>query len=81
MEEKCLLLIRVQNLEEGSLVKMIGHEDECNGWPCLGKEVQQICQEIKISDIISLSIHKAKFQKAIQFLHVGHIIEIEIIDC
>ena len=69
-EEKCLLLIRIQNLEEGSLAKMISQEAADNGWPCLGQEVRQICQELKIPDINTYRIHKAELQKALKFSHI-----------
>ena len=68
-EEKCLLLMRIQCLEEGSLAKMIYQEAEDNGWPGLGKEVRQICRELNIPDINLYRIQKAELQKALKFSH------------
>ena len=34
-EEKCMLLMRIQNLEEGSLAKIVSQETDNNGWPCI----------------------------------------------
>ena len=68
-EEKCLLLMRIQWLEEGSLAKMIYQEAEDNGWPGLGKEVRQICRELNIPDINLYRIQKAELQKALKFSH------------
>ena len=62
--------MRIQNLEEGSLAKMISQEAADNGWPCLGEEVRQICQELQIPDINKYRIHKAELQKAIKFSHM-----------
>ena len=68
-EEKCLLLMRIQNLEEGSLAKMVYLEAENNGWPGLGNEMRQICREFDIPDINSYRIQKAELQKAIKCSH------------
>ena len=59
--------MRIQNLEDGSLAKIIDQEAESNGWPGLGNEVRQICRELDIPDINSYRIQKAELQKAIQF--------------
>ena len=50
-EQKCLLVLRVQNLEEGSLAKQIHEQAEENDWPGLGRETRQICHELQIPDI------------------------------
>ena len=74
-EEKCLFLMRIQNLEDGSLAKIIYQEAESNGWPGLGNEVRQICRELDIPDINSYRIQKAELQKAIQFSHKKDILK------
>ena len=68
-EEKCLLVIRVQNLEEGSLAKLIYEEAEENNWPGLGRETRQICQELQIPDINKNKMLKKHLQLAIQKSH------------
>ena len=50
-EEKCLLLTQIKTLPDGSLAKITYMEAESRGWPGLGREVRQICQEIGIPDI------------------------------
>ena len=68
-EEKCLLLIRVQNLEEGSLAKKIYEQAETNRWPGLGRDVQEICHQINIPNINTHKISKSDIQKAIYKSH------------
>ena len=68
-EEKCLLLLRIQNLEEGSLAKYIYQEAEDKGWPGLGKEVREICQELKIPDLNKYRLAKKEIQRAIEKSH------------
>ena len=68
-EQKCLLLIRIQYLEEGSLAKIIYEEAEKRGWPGLGKEVADICREIQIPNINKLKVSKTVIQKAVEKSH------------
>ena len=68
-EEKCLLLIRIQNLEEGSLALKVYEEAEKQGWPGLGRDVRNICNEIKIPNINLHKICKKDVQKAISKSH------------
>ena len=68
-EEKCLLVIRIQNLEEGSLAKQIYEEAENRGWPGLGKEVTDICREIQIPNINTHKVSKTVIQKAVENSH------------
>ena len=68
-EQKCLLLIRIQNLEEGSLAKQIYEEAENRGWPGLGKEVTDICREIQIPNINKHKVSKTVIQKAVENSH------------
>jgi hypothetical protein len=73
-EEKCLLLIRIQNLEEGSLALKVYEEAEKQGWPGLGKDVRNICKEIKLPDINLHRISKEDVQKAISNSHFEDIL-------
>ena len=68
-EEKCLLLIRIQNLEEGSLALKVYEEAEKQGWPGLGRDVRNICNNIKIPNINLHKISKEDVQKAISKSH------------
>ena len=68
-EEKCLLLLRIKDLEDGSLAKMIYQEAEDNGWPGLGREVRLICKDIKIPDLNIHRMMKKEVQKAIEVSH------------
>ena len=64
-EEKCLLLTQIKALPDGSLAKITYMEAESRGWPGLGREVRQICQEIGIPDINCHLVRKKDIQKAI----------------
>ena len=64
-EEKCLLLSRVHSLEEGSLAKSIYEVAEENGWPGLGRDVRQICEQIQIPDLNKYNQRKQEIKKAI----------------
>ena len=68
-EGKCLLLIRIQNLEDGSLAKNIYLEAEANSWPGLGREVRDICQQLKIQDLNKYRMTKQEIQQAIEKSH------------
>jgi hypothetical protein len=68
-EEKCLLLLRIQNLEDGSLAKNIYLEAEANNWPGLGREVKDICQQPKIQDLNKYRLTKQEIQQAIEKSH------------
>ena len=68
-EEKCLLLMRIQNLEKGSLAKVIYQEAEDLGWPGLGREVRHICKVINIPDLNRHRMMKKEVQQAIRVSH------------
>ena len=68
-EEKCLLLLRIKSLGEGSLAKQIYQEAEEKGWRGLGKEVRDICQELKIPDFNQYRMAKKDIQRAIEQSH------------
>ena len=50
-KEKCLLLLRIKQLEDNALAKQIYKAADINNWPGLATEVQAICEQIKIKDI------------------------------
>ena len=67
--EKCLMLIRIKNLKDGSLAKNILEEGDMNDWPGLSQEVQLICQEIGIPDINCTEVAKTDIKEAIFYNH------------
>ena len=71
-EAKCLLVLQIKGLEDGSLAKLVYQEAESRGWPGLGKEVRQICQNIGIPDINIHIIRKSDIQKALKISHHNH---------
>ena len=68
-ELKCLLLIQIKALPEGSLAKITYIEAESKGWPGLGQEVRQICTAIGLPDINQHQVGKKDVQKAITASH------------
>ena len=68
-EYKCLLLLRIQSLDEGSLARIIYQEAEEKGWPGLGRDVRDICQEIQIPDLNKYRMAKKEIQRAIEQSH------------
>ena len=71
-ETKCLLLLQIQGLEDGSLAKAVYQEAELRKWPGLGNEVRQICQAIGIPDINIHFMRKKDIQIAIKKSHYEH---------
>ena len=65
-EAKCLLALQMKGLENGSLAKVVNQEAESIGWPGLGKEVNQKCQDIAIPEINIHNIRKSDIQKALK---------------
>ena len=63
--------MRIQNLEEGSLAKVIYQEAEDLGWPGLGREVRQICKVINIPDLNRHRMMKKEVQQAIRVSQVS----------
>jgi hypothetical protein len=73
-EAKGLLVLQRTGLEDGSLAKLVYQEAEYRGWPGLGKEVTQICQNIGIPDINIHVTRKSDIQKALKISHHNHMI-------
>ena len=67
--QKCLLVLQIQCLEEEALARQIYRQAEENGWPGLGQEVREICQEIQIQDINKFNIDKKQLKTAIFEAH------------
>ena len=67
--EKCQLLLRIKRLDNKALAKQVYLQAEANGWPGLGSEVREICQEIQIQDLNKYEIEKQKIQEAIYEAH------------
>ena len=75
-EAKCLLLLQIQSLADGSLAKLVYQEAESMGWPGLGKEVRQICQDIGIPDINIHRTRKSDIQNALKKSHYAHMMSL-----
>ena len=75
-EAKCLLVLQIKGLEDGSLAKLVYQEAESRGWPGLGKEARQICQEIGIPDINIHNVRKSDIQKALKISHHTHMMSL-----
>ena len=67
--EKCRLLMRTKDLQEGALAQQVYQQAELNCWPGLGREVKEICQEIQIQDLNKYKISKKEIQNAIFDTH------------
>ena len=50
-KEKISLFMRIKNLPNESLAKMIHEESMKNNWPGLGRDISQICNILKINNI------------------------------
>ena len=57
--------MRIKNQEEGSLSRLVYEEGRARGWPGLGKEVTEICQQLRIPDVNNNCMTKAAVRKAI----------------
>ena len=67
---KCLLLIRLKNLDDDSLAKEIWIEERKNNLPGIGREVSKICEELKISDINTNVVTKREVDTANKNLQI-----------
>jgi hypothetical protein len=63
--EKLMLLRRIKSQETTSLCRQIYDESRVNGWPGLGQEVSEICQEIGLPDINIVTVPKTVVKRAI----------------
>ena len=68
-KEKHMLLLRIQNLEEGSQAKKICEESAEIGWPWLGRDVSQVYEDLKIPDMNTHKICKKDLKKAVEASH------------
>ena len=70
--KKILLVLALKQQEEGCLAKEVLEEQMRMGWPGLGKEVKEICQEIGLPDATSdtVNIEKETVKDAILLLHL-----------
>ena len=68
-EAKLSLLIRIKRHETDVLCRQVYEQGRANGWPGLGMEVSQICQEIGIEDINDFYISKLEIRDALHNHH------------
>ena len=59
-KEKLLYVIQQKRLSEMSLAKKIYNEQKEKGWPCLAKEVSEICQKVGLEDLNEHEVSKEK---------------------
>ena len=64
-QEKLLLLTRIKSHDTDTLCRQVYEEGRANGWPGLGREVTQICEELGIPDINDVSLTKLELKRAI----------------
>jgi hypothetical protein len=63
--EKLMLLIRIKSQATTSLSRQVYEESRVKGWPGLGQEVSEICQEVGLPDINNVRVPKSVVKKAI----------------
>jgi hypothetical protein len=73
MEAKVLLVMAIRRHEEGGLARKILKEQLAFGFPGLGQEVSQICQEIGLPDASRLEVDTSEVKEAIQFQNVKNL--------
>ena len=64
-----LLFTRIKSNNTGSLCRQVYEEGRAKGWPGLGMEVKQICEELEIPDINNVCLTKAEIKRAISENH------------
>ena len=64
-QEKILLLIRIKSHGTDVLCRQVYDEGVKHGWPGLGKEVAEICEEIGIPDVNYVKVSKHDIKKNI----------------
>ena len=63
--EKLMLLSRIKSQSTTSLSRQVYEESKVKGWPGLGQEVTEICQEVGLPDMNMVMVPKAVVKKAI----------------
>ena len=71
-EAKILLVLALQQQEEGCLAKEVLHEQVRMGWPGLGQEVKEICKQVGLPDATNktVSMDKETVKDAIAMHHL-----------
>ena len=64
-QEKILLLLRIKKHDKSTLCRQVYEKGRANGWPGLGVEVTDICNELEIPDANDVEVSKAEVKKAI----------------
>ena len=63
MEAKVMLVLAVRRQEEGGLAREVLEEQMAMGFPGLGQEVRQICQEVGLPDATRVDIQASEVKK------------------
>ena len=75
-QDKIFLLMRIRSHGDGSLCKEVYKEGRERGWPGLGKEVSEICEEIGIPDANDVIVPKKVVKEAIFEHHQKDMMEV-----
>ena len=72
---KVLLVLALKGQEEGCLAQEVMQEQMRMGWPGLGQEVKQICEEIGLPDATNekVDIEKEAVKEAIHLHHLQYL--------
>ena len=73
MEAKVLLVLAIQRQEEGGLALEVLQEQMAMGFPGLGQEVRQICQQVGLPDATRLDVQKEEVEQCIKLDHLKHL--------
>ena len=68
-----MLLLRIRKQEKSSLARQVFDESRAKGWPGLGEEVTEICEEIGIPDVNEVEVSKQAVNDAIWNHHYDDI--------
>ena len=64
-QEKILLLMQIRSHDTDTLCRLIYEEGKSRGWPRLGQEVTDICQNLNIPDVNHNLVPKSVVKEAI----------------
>ena len=68
-----LLVMAIRRQEEGGLAREVLEEQLAMGFPGLGQEVTQICEELGIPDTSRQEVSKEELKDAIKMIHLAYL--------
>ena len=72
MEAKVLLLLAIKRQEEGGLALEVLEEQMAMGFPGLGQEMRQICQEVGLPDATRMDVQPEEVKKCMKLDNLKH---------